>query len=220
MGQYYDWINLDKKEYICPSDFSYGNKLYESSWSWNPVLTALYELLDSDWKGDDIIFLGDYAEVEDIDNPALNKLFDQFCEHKGEGLVEIYDYELEYYKCISGLFKAAEDEVRYEIEWMVENDDFEFNQYRVDKRDPYKGLFERDGKQFRYTINDTKKEFFNIEETQSYERDGIVFHYNPLHILLCYARYVEPGAWLGDNIRVSNDRPDGDYTDISKDIVI
>ena len=88
------------------------------------------------------------------------------------------------------------------------------------KRDPYKGLFERDGKQFRYTINDTKKEFFNIEETQSYERDGIVYHYNPLHILLCYARYVEPGAWLGDKIRISNDRPDEDYTDISKDIVI
>lgn len=31
MGEYYDWVNVDRKEYICPSDFGMGNKLLESS---------------------------------------------------------------------------------------------------------------------------------------------------------------------------------------------
>lgn len=30
MGEYYSWINVDKKEYICPADFDYGNKFHES----------------------------------------------------------------------------------------------------------------------------------------------------------------------------------------------
>lgn len=30
MGEYYNWINVDKKEYICPGDFDYGNKFHES----------------------------------------------------------------------------------------------------------------------------------------------------------------------------------------------
>lgn len=24
MGEYYNWINVDKREYICPADFGYG----------------------------------------------------------------------------------------------------------------------------------------------------------------------------------------------------
>ncbi len=30
MGEYYNWVNVDKKEYICPADFDYGNKFHES----------------------------------------------------------------------------------------------------------------------------------------------------------------------------------------------
>ena len=31
MGEYYNWVNVDRKEYICPADFDLGNKLLESS---------------------------------------------------------------------------------------------------------------------------------------------------------------------------------------------
>ena len=27
---YYHWVNIDKKEYITPRDFDYGNKFHES----------------------------------------------------------------------------------------------------------------------------------------------------------------------------------------------
>lgn len=30
MGEYYNWVNVDKKEYISPSDFGYGSKFHES----------------------------------------------------------------------------------------------------------------------------------------------------------------------------------------------
>ena len=31
MGEYYDWVNIDKREYISPSDFDLGNKIHESA---------------------------------------------------------------------------------------------------------------------------------------------------------------------------------------------
>lgn len=30
MGEYYDWVNADKKECICPNDFDFGYKRTES----------------------------------------------------------------------------------------------------------------------------------------------------------------------------------------------
>lgn len=56
MGEYYRWVNVDKKEYLCPSDFDYGSKLHESMHKRNAVLCALRELLSSDWKNDRVFF--------------------------------------------------------------------------------------------------------------------------------------------------------------------
>ena len=41
MGQYYCWVNFDKKEYLCPADFDLGNKLHESMSADNALLRAL-----------------------------------------------------------------------------------------------------------------------------------------------------------------------------------
>ena len=127
MGEYYDWVNIDKKEYICPNDFDLGNKLHESAAAGNPLLGALYNLLSTDWKGDAIVFLGDQTNITDKDtNPVLRRLSAER-QAWGEPGYDA-DYVTEVYRCISGLFKAAEEEVRHEIEGMIEFDDFEFNQ--------------------------------------------------------------------------------------------
>ena len=63
MGEYYDWVNIDKKEYICPSDFDLGNKLHESASAGNQFRGALYNLLSTDWSGDSIVFLGDQTNI-------------------------------------------------------------------------------------------------------------------------------------------------------------
>ena len=67
MGEYFDWVNVNKREYICPGDFDYGNKFHESRHKNNPVLCALYELLSGRWKGDPVVFLGDEAKIPDMD---------------------------------------------------------------------------------------------------------------------------------------------------------
>lgn len=222
MGEYYDWVNIDKKEYICPNDFDLGNKLHESAFAGNHLLGALYNLLSSDWKGDAIVFLGDETHITEKDtNPVLRRLSKERQVWGEEGYDA--DYVLEKYKCISGLFKAAEEEVRHEIDCMVEYDDFEFNYYRVNREAPYDGLFVRDSLFFRYTINHTKKEFFDIENTRltyKNEKGVLTTRINPLPLLMAFPGSDSDkctGLWLGDMIEVNNETPPVGYKDMSSD---
>lgn len=51
MGEYFSWINLDKKEYISPGDFDIGYKGYESVYINNALLCALKELMGNGMEG-------------------------------------------------------------------------------------------------------------------------------------------------------------------------
>ncbi|MBR4544151.1 MAG: hypothetical protein IKO53_08080 [Lachnospiraceae bacterium] len=72
MGEYYEWVNNDKKERICPGDFGLGNKLHESISADNHFIGVLYDLLSSDWKGDAIVFLGDQTNVTEKDTKDMS----------------------------------------------------------------------------------------------------------------------------------------------------
>ena len=63
MGEYYNWINVDKREYICPADFDYGNKFHESIHKDSIPLCALHTLLNDEWKGDHVLWFGDECSV-------------------------------------------------------------------------------------------------------------------------------------------------------------
>lgn len=222
MGEYYDWVNIDKKEYICPNDFNLGNKIHESAFAGNHLLGALYDLLSSDWKGDAIIFLGDETHISDKDtNPVLQRLSAERKDWGEDGYDA--DYVIETYKCISGLYKASEEEVRHEIDCMVEEDDFEINYYGVKPEAPYEGLFVRDSRFFRYTINHSKKEYFDIEKTRltfTNEEGVLTTRINPLPLLMAFPGSLGDkctGLWLGDRIEVSDEVPHGDYTDKSEE---
>lgn len=65
MGEYFNWVNVDKKEYLCPSDFDLGSKQLESVYRGNPLLAALHTLLADEWNGNHILFLGDECPVPD-----------------------------------------------------------------------------------------------------------------------------------------------------------
>ena len=62
MGQYYNIVNLTKKEVIIPHDYDNGLKLMEFSWEGNSVIKALEHKLATDWKGDEDYVLVDYAD--------------------------------------------------------------------------------------------------------------------------------------------------------------
>ncbi|MBE6155124.1 MAG: hypothetical protein E7163_06130 [Firmicutes bacterium] len=87
MGQYYKFINLDKKE-IC--DRSKGFlKLTEHSYIGNEYCNDILTLLSNEWKGDRVIHVGDYAEGND--GTTTGKLIDKI-ERENEVKTTVYDW--------------------------------------------------------------------------------------------------------------------------------
>lgn len=220
MGEYYSWVNIDKKEYIEPFAFDMGNKSHESAWKGNPLLGALYALMKSDWKGDRVIFLGDETNITEKDtNPALQQLSKERKQWGEPGYDA--DYVVETYRDISGLFRDAEKKVREEIRIMIDADDFECNYYHVDKESPFDGLFGRLPAYYRYVYNHTKKEFYDLTRTRmTYtDRDGnYTDRIDPLPLLLAFGRSAGDectGLWIGDNVEPGDDAPPYDYKDMS-----
>lgn len=221
MGEYYSWVNVRKKEYIAPGEFDLGQKLHESSLDGNPLLSALYALLDDEWKNDPLIFLGDEIDITEKDlNPVLQELYMQIKTWGEPGYAD--DYVTDQYRNISGYFKSSEQEVRPEIQAMIDDNDFEFNYYKVNPDNPFSGLFTREGKHYRYTINRTKKEFFDIERTPAIRiayADRSFRHICPLPLLFSFGAHAEAekysGLWIGDNIDGCDSLPSEDYKDVS-----
>lgn len=213
MGEYYDWVNVDRKEYICPNDFDFGNKRLESTGRGNVFLCALRELLSKEWAGDHVIFLGDEVLVPaDSDNETLKTLYGHTVQAGDPGVA--FTAQIETYINVSGLFKASEAEVRPEIEFYLEvlknNKPMAHNEYGVDASDPFAGLFLRTGKDFRYTINHTKRVCYSFTETKILCPDHAQNDFvDPLPILMAYGCVSETGIWVGDIIGVGDKIPDG-----------
>lgn len=69
MGQYYKIVNFDKKEFLYSWDYDCGSKLMEFSYigddlSSNGFVGALINLLQTSWKNDRVLVVGDYANVD------------------------------------------------------------------------------------------------------------------------------------------------------------
>lgn len=63
MGQYYKFLNLDKKQ-KCERNSGFI-KLMEHSYVGNKYCNDILSLLANEWKGDRVIHVGDYAEGDD-----------------------------------------------------------------------------------------------------------------------------------------------------------
>lgn len=63
MGQYYRFLNLDKKQ-VCDRNIEFL-KLTEHSYLSNPYCMDILSLLSDKWKGDRVIHVGDYAKGQD-----------------------------------------------------------------------------------------------------------------------------------------------------------
>lgn len=208
MGEYYSWINIDRKEFIAPYDFDYDNKFHGAIGRDGDVLCALRTLLDNEWKNCRIAWIGDECLMpKDFMTPFFKDLSDSL----GGINSTKYDTYLEKYKNVSGLFKKAEKEVRNECEWYLK--DIEagidcFDEYGIgDKEDPFEGMFQRDGMMFEYTINYTKKICYSFSKTKILYLNGEESDYaDPLPTLMGYGRNKPtPGEWLGDIVGVSNE---------------
>lgn len=213
MGEYYNWVNVDKKEYLCPGDFGFGNKRTESLVRGSSLLCALREMIFTKWSGDHLIFMGDETPVfQEADNEALRILYRHSVEAGFPG--EPFDTVCETYRNVSALFRVAEQEVRKEIRFYVRDARCGKSQlqntFGVDLNEPFAGLFLKTGKDFRYTINHTKKVYYAFGETKILYLDHTECGYaDPLPLLMAYGRATVTGAWVGDIVAVSDDIPKG-----------
>jgi len=216
MGEYYRWVNVDKREYICPSDFDYGSKFWESMHKESVPLLALHSLLNNEWKGDHILWFGDERGVSPSSNIVIQILYNQSVRIGYPG--DAFDMVCESYRNVSGLFKEAEKNVREDIGYYLEdylrNGQFDpYNEYGIDPGNPYEGLFLKTGRRFNFTVNHSKKIYYSLDETDILTSDHIKsIYFDPLPTLMGYGRVADPpGKWLGDIIGVSDQRPEG-YT--------
>lgn len=214
MGEYYNWVNVDKKEYICPADFDYGNKLHESMHRDSILLFALHSLLMDLWKGDRILWFGDECSVpEQSSNNVIQLLYDQSVAFGSSG--DAFDMICESYRNVSCFFREAEKDVRKEIGCYL--DEYKetgrlerFNEYGIELDNPFDGLFFMIGKRRKYIVNHTKKMYYSLDETDILFQNHIKNDFaDPLPLLLGYGRTREPGEWIGDIIGVSDQRPEG-----------
>ena len=201
-------------QYICPADFDYGNKFHESMHKDSILLHALHTLLNDEWKGDHVLWFGDECSVSNpFPNKIIQTLYDQSAAFGYPG--DAFDMICESYRNVSCLFREAEKDVREEIGYYIEElRDYgrldRFNEYGIDFEKPFQGLFIKQVKRYKYTLNHTKKVYYSLDETvvlyQDYTRND---YSDPLPILMGYGRATEPGEWLGDIIGVSDQRPEG-----------
>ena len=219
MGEYYDLVNVDKREFLEPGDFGDAIKYGQIQYRACKTLYALRELLSKEWRGDRIVYLGDEPDVKrnhPEKAPELFKTFlDQTEEHGGPRSVSyIYDMIIDLYRNVSCLFKGTEEVVREEVSYYLqdleEESEYAINEYKIDPSDPFAGMFRREGKQDGYIVNYTKKICYALDVTRILSADGTVCDWvDPVSLLLCFGRTGGEGAWLGDRIGVEDDIPSG-----------
>lgn len=210
MGEYFEWVNVDKKEYITPGDFDKGQKLFETTWKGNSFLRAFKALMSNEWKGDHIVFLGDQTERYPVGkNITMSILFGHH-EVMGEAGYPA-DTVYEYYHNLSAQFKECDKEdIKREIAYYLEERKESYcpNEYGVDEDNPYEGLFQREGCDYKYTINHTQKVYYDCEQIRVYWHREWSDNMDPLPPLMHYG-YKSIGSWVGDIIDFSDEIPDG-----------
>ena len=63
MGQYYRVVSLENKEAMMPSHYMVGLKLMEHAYYYNEFVCEIIELLMSEWKGNRVVWSGDYSDT-------------------------------------------------------------------------------------------------------------------------------------------------------------
>lgn len=173
-------------------------------------LHALHTLLLDEWKGNHILWMGDYFRIPEKypPNKILHCLYEQSVELGYPGFAHKIFHT---YRDVSGLFKETEEAIRDEICDCLD----QIKRVGILLEDPFKELFHKTAKRCKYTINHSKKIYYALDETIIRSRDHTIINVaDPLPFLMGYeqvdyAQDIKPGEWLGDVIGVLDQRPEG-----------
>lgn len=215
MGQYYTFVNLDKKQRLYSHAFDSGLKLMESCYVKNDYMEAISHLLAGPWKGDRVLYCGDYAWQDRSGSAGdrLHELADQ----------DPYDFAD---KCedISTRFEACKGGTRLES---FETPDGR-SAYRMV---PLEGTFEIRPDHYRFVVNETKGVFVDREKAPvawAWVEGGNfgITRTDPLPLFMAIGNglgggdYWGPnvdqvGSWAGDSVVPTNERPGGEFQEIA-----
>ena len=88
MGQYYDILNLDKKEHLYFDDLNCAKLWdYYNSFEYD---CALKNLFSGRWNGDNVILLGDYCDNAEADSFVYNIIQKIRIEYSYNGIMQDY----------------------------------------------------------------------------------------------------------------------------------
>lgn len=215
MGQYYTFVNMDKKERLYSHSFDSGLKLMESCYVGNDYMEAISHLLAGPWKGDRVLYCGDYA-WDDASGSAGDRL------HQ---LAEQDPYELaEECQDISTQFAACKNGTRLES-FETADGGQGFRQV------PLEGTFEIKPEHYRYLVNETKGVFVDREAAPVAwvwveGGDFGITRTDPLPLFMAIGNglgggdYWGPndnqvGSWAGDAIVPTSERPGEGFREIA-----
>lgn len=210
MGEYFRWVNFDKRQYLDDMMFQDGLKAAESSYVGSPKTEAVTALLGTIWRGDLVAFTGEYyADVRGVTVPG-----------RDDGLIRIIEYPLDYYDIdyefedVGGRLSCAEGKLGTAV---VEDE--EYGERLVER--PYEGPFDIEVEHFRYVINETKREYYDRERTACQWARGrtdllpLLLGTSWGHLAIGGEKRREPdGRWIGDLVYPSHEEPEG-FADVS-----
>ena len=214
MGEYFAWVNIDKRERLEMGALSGAFKKLTSCYVGNFEIDAVCTLLVDRWKGDTIAFLG-YESTDywpDTSSEALR--------YKEEESPVFLDYVEDFYRDVTGDFRQAKGKthlVATQGEMM---------------KAPYEGSFDIAIVRYRYVINHTKKLFYDRKKTPiigvmsyplsteaSIERfdpmPGLFSKDNLLGTILNHDNPQFMVSWVGDFVEPSHNVPPENYLDVS-----
>lgn len=219
MGQYFEWVNYTKRQYLQNDVFPEGLKYAESCFVGAPSVDAVSTLLAGPWKGDLVAFTGEYvfdlrSNVTPASYPGLSRLLDV--------AIDPCDIECEFAD-ITGRFTYARGKSGYAPPSLADDD--------TAGETPYTGPFDLEIAHHRFMVNETKGCYYDRQATQQI---GHGHRFDPLPLLLGTAiggllvggEHLAPpegsawghapdGLWVGDLVYPSDARPGIDCEDVS-----
>ncbi len=211
MGQYFNWVNFDKREYIDTAPWPNGQKLVECTYLGCEETDAALTMLAGEWAGDLVAFMGDYCHFENETHPGRREvelrlggmIFDDFLFDTCTDICGRFDYV------------GNHPEARRYVE---HGDDYSM--------EPYEGPFDIAIHSYRYIVNVSKREFVDRFRTAVRYIDGStgrIVRYDPFPQLMCsetngleYPDEIN-GLWFGDIVRPTDEHPGSGYRAVAQD---
>lgn len=212
MGEYFNWVNFDKQEWLDGGMWHNAPSLRGRCYTGIEENEALLTLLATRWKGDVVVFLGDYANFTDDDNECCRHL-QGLLEQRGYGYAAcdfMYDG-----KTANGYLAVTKD---FPEDRRNDPDNEEL--------DYYPGPCDLKIEHFRYVVNGAKREYIDYQKTPIFwVCEELIQRYDPFPEMMASAigAWDDPGEiegrWLGDIVCPTNDDPGEGYRLIAEDYV-